>query len=185
MANTKKLIFAAMCVALGVVLPIAFHSVPQGGMVFLPMHIPVLLCGMICGWPYGLACGVLTPVISFAATGMPNAANLPGMLFELAVYGLTSGLLMKFVRTGRMAADIYISLACAMLLGRLTAGLLNGLIFRAGQYSLEMWTGVSFVTALPGIAIQLVLLPLVVIALERAKVVPKRYPQNAVQTQTK
>ena len=60
MTQTKRLVLAALCVALGVVLPVAFHSVANAGSIFLPMHIPVLLCGIICGWPYGLACGVLT-----------------------------------------------------------------------------------------------------------------------------
>ena len=95
MSQVKRLIFAGLCVALGVVLPIALHSVANAGSIFLPMHIPVLLCGLICGWPYGLACGVLAPILSHLITGMPPAAILPGMLFELAVYGLVSGLMMK------------------------------------------------------------------------------------------
>lgn len=64
---TRKLVMAAMCAALGVVLPQAFHMVPNAGSVLLPMHIPVLLCGLACGWPYGLACGILAPLLSSLA----------------------------------------------------------------------------------------------------------------------
>lgn len=81
-SSTRRLVMAALCVALGVVLPMAFHSVPRGGSIFLPMHIPVLLCGLACGWPYGLACGVLAPLCSSLITGMPPAAYLPSMLCE-------------------------------------------------------------------------------------------------------
>lgn len=162
------LVFAALCTAIGIVLPLAFHSLPNGGAVFLPMHLPVLLCGLAAGSVYGAICGVLTPLLSFVITGMPNGAVLPGMLCELAVYGIVTGLLLRIVRTGRKAADVWIALIGAMLCGRVVSGLLNGLIFRAGDYSLRLWVTVSFVTALPGIAIQLILLPLLVLALERA-----------------
>ncbi len=169
--QVRKLVFAGLCVAIGIVLPLAFHSVPQGGMIFLPMHIPVLLCGMAAGPVYGLLCGVLTPALSALMTGMPGAAVLPGMLCELAVYGLISGLLLKFVHTKSRAANVWIALIGAMICGRIVSGLLNALIFRAGQYSMQIWVTASFVTALPGIAIQLIVVPLLVLALERAKLV--------------
>ena len=159
----------AMLIALGVVLPIAFHSVPGGGGIFLPMHIPVLLCGLICGFPYGLLSGVLTPLVSSMLTGMPPAAYLPGMLCELAVYGLVSALLIRTVRTKSFYANIYISLIGAMLAGRVVYGILNSLIFSAGKYSLQMWLTSAFVTALPGILAQLILIPLIMIALRKAK----------------
>lgn len=173
MNNTKRMILSALLVAMGVVLPMAFHSIPNAGSVFLPMHIPVLLCGLICGWPYGLACGVLAPLLSSLMTGMPPAAILPGMLCELAVYGLVSGLLLKVIHTQHTIVDLYASLLGAMISGRLVAGVLNALIFRAGSYSLAMWTTASFVTALPGIAIQLVLIPLLVMALQRAGLIKR------------
>lgn len=180
MSQVKCLIFAGLCVALGVVLPIALHSVANAGSIFLPMHIPVLLCGLICGWPYGLACGVLAPILSHLITGMPPAAILPGMLFELAVYGLVSGLMMKYIRTGKNLWDIILSLVVAMLLGRVTYGIMNALLFKAGEYSLSVWLSAAFVTGLPGVAIQVVLIPALILALEKAKILPKRYPGAAV-----
>lgn len=136
MSNTKRMILTALFVALGVVLPMAFHSIPNAGSIFLPMHIPVLLCGLICGWAYGLGCGVLAPLLSSLMTGMPPAAILPGMLCELAVYGLVSGLLLKVIHTKRTIVDLYLALIGAMIAGRLVSGALNALIFRAGSYSL-------------------------------------------------
>ena len=72
--NAKNLAFCALCIALCVVLPMAFHAIANAGMIFLPMHIPVLLCGLACGWPYGLICGVLGPLLSGVLTGMPGPA---------------------------------------------------------------------------------------------------------------
>lgn len=171
MTKTKRLIFAGLCVALGVVLPVAFHSVANAGSILLPMHIPVLLCGLVCGWPFGLACGALTPLLSSLFTGMPPAAMLPSMIAELAVYGLVSGLLMQKIKTGKLPLDLYLSLITAMLAGRLVFGLLNALIFRAGSYSLPLWLTASFVTALPGIIIQLTVLPVLVLALQKTKLI--------------
>ncbi|MEG2286998.1 MAG: ECF transporter S component, partial [Ruthenibacterium sp.] len=157
--RTKKLVLAALCVALGMILPMAFHAVPNAGGIFLPMHIPVLLCGLVCGWQYGLACGVLAPLLSSLITGMPPAAFLPGMLCELAVYGLVSGLLLYYVHTGHTTADLYLALIGAMLAGRFTYGVLNAAIFRAGAYSMQLWLTAAFVTGLPGILVQLLFLP--------------------------
>ena len=171
MSNTKRLILAGLCVALGIVLPIAFHSIANAGSILLPMHIPVLLCGLLCGWPYGLACGVLAPLLSSLITGMPPMAFLPSMLCELAVYGFVSGLLMRYVKTGKLLADLYISLVGAMLLGRLVLGLLNAVLFRAGEYSVALWTTSASVTALPGIVIQLAVIPVLVFALKKSNLI--------------
>lgn len=168
---TKKLVTAALCAALGVVLPMAFHFVPNAGSVLLPMHIPVLLCGLACGWPYGLACGILAPLLSSLLTGMPPAAYLPSMLCELAAYGLISGLMAQFVRPKNRVAGVYVQLVGAMLVGRVVYGLVNALIFRAGAYSFEIFFTAAFVTALPGIIIQLVFLPPILLLLEKARVI--------------
>ena len=82
-SNIKRMTLSALCVALCVVLPIAFHVIPNAGAVLLPMHIPVLLCGLVCGWQYGLLCGILGPLVSSVLTGMPPAAILPGISVQL------------------------------------------------------------------------------------------------------
>lgn len=174
MSYVKKLVLTAICAALCVVVPMVFHAVPNGGVIFLPMHIPVLLCGMMCGWQYGLLCGLAGPLLSSLITGMPPAAVLPAMMLECGVYGLSTGLMMRYVRTGKNLADLYISLTVSMVLGRVVSGIAKALIFAPGT-TLAGWATVSFVTGLPGIVIQLVLIPLLLTALERAKLIPKRY----------
>ena len=173
MTAVKRMVTAAICTALCVVLPIAFHVIPNAGSVLLPMHIPVLLCGLVCGWPYGLVCGLLGPFLS-SFTGMPPLSVLPGMMVECGTYGLVSGLMLKFVRTGHTVRDLYVSLVTAMILGRVISGIAKALIFSPGM-AFSAWITASFVTALPGIAIQLVFLPGVVCTLMKARVIPLRY----------
>lgn len=173
MSHTKKLVYTAVCTALCVVLPMAFHAFPNGGNIFLPMHIPVLLCGLSCSWQYGLLCGILGPVLSHLLNGMPPAAVLPSMTVECAVYGAASGILMALVHTKKPILDLYISQISAMLLGRVVAGLVKGLILAPGT-PLFAWVTTSFVTGLPGVVIQLLLLPAVVLALTKARLIPDR-----------
>lgn len=175
LSYVKKSIITAVCIALGVVLPMAFHAIPNAGNIYCPMHIPVLLCGLICGWSFGLLCGITTPILSSMLIQMPIIAYLPGMIIELAAYGLIAGVMMKIVHTKRVYADLYISLGVAIVAGRIIAGISQALIFAAGNYSMALWTTGYFVTAWPGILIQLALIPTIVFALERAKLIPPRY----------
>jgi len=178
MSTVKKSIITAVCIALCVVLPQAFHAIPNAGSIYLPMHIPVLLCGLICGWQYGLLCGLAGPLLSSLITGMPPTAYLPPMMIECAIYGCVSGLMMLIVHTKSTYADLYISLIVAMLCGRVIAGVCRALIFAPGEYSIAAWVGSYFVTALPGIVIQIVLLPSIVFALMKARLIPERYPKD-------
>ena len=159
-----------------VVLPQAFHAIPNAGSTYLPMHIPVILCGLICGWPFGLLCGLAGPALSTLFTGMPPVAYLPPMLVECAVYGLMAGLMMKVIRTGKIYVDLYASLIIAMLSGRIVAGLAKALIFAKGNITMGAWATSYFVTSLPGILIQIVLIPTIVFALMKARLIPLRYP---------
>ncbi len=161
--SSKKLVTAATCLALGVLLPIIFHSVPGFGPTFLPMHLPVLLCGMLTNWQLGLLCGVATPLLSSLMTGMPPfpVIGLP-MCFELATYGIVIALLVK--RNAQLA------LVSAMVAGRVVSALAQLLIWGLGgkAFALPAFLTASFVTALPGIAIQLALLPLLYAALAKS-----------------
>ena len=173
-SNIKRMTLTALCIALCVVVPMAFHVIPNAGQVMLPMHIPVLLCGLVCGWQYGLLCGILGPLVSSVLTGMPPAAMLPGMMVECGMYGCVGGLMMEYIHTGSLYADLYISLPVAMLMGRVISGIVKALILTPGL-SFTAWATASFVTALPGISIQLILLPTLVVALTRASLIPGRY----------
>ena len=169
--NIRNLVLAALFIAVGIVLPMALHSVPNAGRVFLPMHIPILLCGLLCGFPYGLACGIITPILSHLLTGMPPTAMLPAMICELAAYGTVSSLLMRYVKTNNLYANLYIALVGAMLSGRIFYGILNSLIFNAGAYSMQIWLSAAFVTALPGVIIQIAIIPAIIIVLQKAKLI--------------
>lgn len=175
MSSVKLSIITAASIALCVVLPMAFHSIQNAGSIFLPMHIPVLLCGLICGPFFGLLCGLAGPLLSHLFTGMPPIAMLPIMMIELAVYGLVTGGMMKLVRTKKFLPDLYVSLIVAMILGRITAGVARALIFSPGAYSMAVWTTGYFITAWPGIVIQIVLIPVIIFALMKAKLIPERY----------
>lgn len=170
MSHIKKEVITAVCIALCVVLPMAFHTIPNAGKIFCPMHIPVLLCGLVCGWPYGLLCGIAGPVLSCMILQMPPIALLPSMMIELSVYGMVTGLMMCLVHTGKFLADIYISLGVSMLAGRLAAGAAQALIFNLGQYSLALWVTSYFISAWPGLVLQIVLIPTIMAALKKARI---------------
>ena len=161
-STTKKLVSCALCIAIGVLLPMAFHVIPNAGSIFLPMHIPVLICGLFCGTPYGLACGMITPFLSSMTTGMPPAMILPQMMIELAVYGLVTGLCEKHIILKHEISKLYMSLIIAMLAGRIMNGLINTFVLSTQGYTLSIFMTASFVTCLPGIIIQLIVVPILV-----------------------
>lgn len=167
----KKLATTGVCTALCVVLPMAFHTIPNGGSIFSPMHIPVLLCGLLCGFPYGLFCGLAGPLLSSLITGMPPVAYLPPMFVELAVYGLVTGIMMMLLRTKHTILNIYVSLITAMLLGRVIAGIAKALFFTPTGYGIRIWISAYFITAWPGIVAHLILVPILVLALRKAGLV--------------
>lgn len=175
MNSIRKSIATALMIALCVVLPMAFHAIPNGGTLFSPMHLPVLIAGIIAGPLYGLFCGIAGPVLSFLITGMPGAAYLPVMMIELGIYGLVTGLMMHFVKTGKTIADLYISLVAAMLSGRVITGICRALIFAKGKYSVAAWAAGYFVSCWPAIVIQLILIPMLYLALEKAGLTERRY----------
>lgn len=179
MSQVKRLCICAVCIALCYVLPIAFHSVGLGS-VLSPMHIPVLLCGLLCGGGYGLLCGLTGPVLSALVGSMPPLAMLPRMIPELCAYGLATGLCMKWIHTRKAVADVYISLFVAMLFGRIVGGVASAIYFTVttGSYSLLLWATGYFAESLPGIVAHLVLVPVLVFTLQKARVIPARYPKE-------
>ena len=113
-AKTYKLVLAALFLALCLVLPIVTGGIPAIGNMLLPMHIPVLLCGLVCGWQYGLVIGFVAPLLRSALFGMPPLYPIAlAMAFELAAYGLVIGLV--YARLARRGvAALYGSLLAAM-----------------------------------------------------------------------
>ena len=180
MSTVKKACICAICAAMCYVLPIAFHAVGLGG-VFCPMHLPVLLCGLLCGWPYGLFCGVAGPMLSCILSGMPTPAAMVYMVPELCVYGLAAGLGMRWIHTGKTVQDLYAALIPALVLGRIVGGVVQAAVYlsSARSYSIAIWASAYVVGTLPGVAVQLIVLPSLVWALTRARLIPARYPAES------
>ena len=182
--DVKKSVITALFISLCVVLPLSFHMVQISGSVFCPMHIPVLLCGLICGWKFGMICGLTGPLLSFLLTGMPSAASLLSMTVELATYGLVAGLMMAVIHTKRTYADLYVALIIAMFAGRIAAGVMRALTFSffsaaaAEVFSVSVWTTSYFITSFPGIVIHLIIIPTIVFALIKARLIANRYPES-------
>jgi thiamine transporter ThiT len=171
--NTKirRLIEASMCLAVGLVLPFITGQIPAIAKVISPMHIPVLICGLAVGWPYGLVVGLVTPLLRSLLFGMPALfPNAVSMAFELAAYGLVSGLVCAAFPEKNLKS-VYISLVAAMLAGRVVMGLVNAVLYRflGTPYGFREFFAAGFVNALPGIIIHLLLIPPIVLAIEKAR----------------
>ena len=175
--NVKNLTAAAVCLMLCMVLPFLTGQIPQFGMALAPMHVPVLLCGFIAGPAYAMIVGLIAPLLRMMTLGMPMPFMAVTMCFELAAYGLISGLLYKLLP--KKIVFVYVSLVVAMLLGRIVWGvatwqLASAAIFPAlpmgwQQFGWSEFFAAAFVSAVPGIIAHIVIVPLVVIALQKAK----------------
>ncbi len=159
MKKTKNLTYGALFIVLGLLMPMVFHAFNMGGQIFLPMHIPVLLAGLILDPLYALAVGIITPILSSILTSMPPLMPmLPIMVFELGTYALTASLLKK-----RAKQNDIIALIAAMVLGRIVAGIV--VYFMVALFSVKLpaphiFISTGVVTGLPGIAVQLVIIPI-------------------------
>lgn len=164
--KTRNLVFAGVLTAIGVAMPSVFHIFGMAGSVFLPMHIPVLLCGVICGPMLGGLSGLLIPFLCGMITGMPPLFPVATyMACELIAYGVIIGLMYK-------KTNIFISLISAMIGGRIVLGIAQTLCMGiAGKpFMFSTFITGAFITALPGIIIQLVLIPIIITLLKKAKV---------------
>ncbi len=165
--GAKELVLAALFTAAGVILPIVFHWFGMAGFIFLPMHIPVLLCGYICGSRYGAACGVLVTVLSSLFTGMPPMYPIGvTMIFELLAYGALAGYTYKLWKSKPWG--IFASLISTMIGGRIVLALVNWALWGMFGFNItaEAFLMGTFVTALPGIIIQLIAVPVIMLTIK-------------------
>ena len=167
MKNTKRLTMTAMMLALGLVLPPVIRMIPNGGVLFSPMHISPLLTGPVIGPIEGIIVGVLSPILNHLLYGMPQGSSLIGMCFELPVYGFVTGMFMHFLKMNNDKVKVYTSLVIAMIIGRVVGGIVQSIIL-GGNYTIQMWATAYFVSTLPAIIIHLILIPVVYFALEKA-----------------
>lgn len=170
--SAQTMVTAAMMLALGYVLPFFTGQIPQIGQMLCPMHLPVLLCGFLCGWQYGALVGFFLPLLRCFLLGAPPFYTAMAMAFELAAYGFLSGFLYARSRWQCVVA-LYRCLLAAMLGGRVVWAaarvLLSGVSGQA--FTWQMFLSGAFLTAIPGIVLQLVLIPVVMVALDRAGLV--------------
>lgn len=158
-----RLTLSAMFVAMGMVLPFFTGQIQVIGNMLLPMHLPVFLCGLICGWQYGGAIGFILPLLRSLTLGMPPIfPDAVGMACELAVYGLAVGLIYSRLRKQNVFG-VYASLIPAMILGRIAWGIARAVLLAigGGVFTWKLFVAGAFVNAVPGIVLQLVLVPAV------------------------
>ncbi len=183
MKNKKieKLVLAAMFLALGMVLPFFTGQIPQIGKMLLPMHIPVLLCGLICGWNYGMAVGFVLPLLRSAVFTMPVMfPTAVGMAAELMTYGGVIGFLYAHSRW-QCIVSLYRCLIAAMVSGRVVWGFAQLFLLGIGAegFTLQAFLAGALLNAIPGIVVQLVLVPAVMLALHKTGLVPFRKAEKA------
>lgn len=165
-----KMILAALFLALAYVMPFLTGQIPEIGSMLCPMHIPVLLCGFICGWQWGLVVGFVAPLFrSLILTMPPLFPTAVCMAFELAAYGALAGILYK--KFPRKKLCIYVSLLISMLVGRLVWGIAMFVCFgiKGGSFTLTAFLAGAFTNAVPGITVQILLIPIIVMLLENTK----------------
>lgn len=166
----RKMVFAAVFVALGFFLPFLTGQIPNVGSALSPMHIPVLLCGFVCGWKWGLVVGVLTPLLRSVTLGMPPMMpTAVAMAFELAAYGCASGLLYRMLP--KKPLQVYVALITSMLVGRAVWGIAAFCLYTAlgRAFTWEIFAAGAFVNAVPGIILHIVVIPPIVLAMRKAK----------------
>ena len=168
MKNVHKLTLSAMFLALAFVMPFLTGQIPQIGSMLCPMHIPVLLCGFFCGAPFGLLVGFIAPLLRSFVLGMPPMFPTAFcMAFELAAYGFVTGWLHS--KLPKKKTSVYISLLCAMIIGRLIWGtvMFCCMGFDPAKFGFAAFMSGAVLNAVPGIVLQIVLIPVLVIALEK------------------
>lgn len=164
--KSMRITFGAMCLALAILLPQVFHlfGMQQAGMIFLPMHLPVLLGGMLLGPVYGLFLGIFAPLISMVLTGMPGAERVVFMIVELAAYGAVAGICFHQLHMSEKPLGSLYALVIAMIAGRVinAVGLLLGGAVMGVPLGGFATVAASVVTGLPGIALQFIFVPVLV-----------------------
>ena len=167
--QVRKMTYAALYLAIAMVLPFVTGQIPEIGAMLSPMHIPVLLCGFMCGWPWGLAVGFIAPLLRSVVFGMP--VMFPGavaMAFELATYGCISGLLYHLLP--KKAWCTYAVLVISMIAGRIVWGIARLILagLSGGSFTWALFIAGAVTNAIPGLILHLALIPVLVIAMNRA-----------------
>ncbi len=166
--KTRNLVLSGLFIALGYIMPFFTMQVPTFGSMLCPMHIPVLLCGFLCGAPYGAIVGFVTPLLRSVIAGMPPLyPTALAMSLELATYGFLAGVLYKMLP--KKSLFVYIDLILAMVGGRIVWGIVSSILYgmKGNAFTLAVFLNGAFINAIPGIIVQIILIPVIVLALQR------------------
>ena len=173
--KVRKITYAALYLTLALLLPLVTGQIPEIGAMLCPMHIPALLCGFMCGWPWGLAVGFVAPLLRSVLFGMPVMfPTAIAMAFELAVYGGMAGVL--YDALPRRKWCVYMALVLSMIAGRVVWGIVQAILvgLTGSRFTWSLFIAGAVVNAVPGIVMQIVLIPVIVVAMERAGLSLKR-----------
>lgn len=165
----RKLTYSALFLAIAMVLPFITGQIPEIGAMLSPMHIPALLCGFMCGWPWGLTVGLIAPLLRSVLFGMPALfPTAVAMSFELAVYGGLSGLLYSLLPKRKWT--VWLALIISMIAGRVVWGVVRVILagLSGSEFTWALFIAGAITNAIPGIIMHLILIPILVIVMERA-----------------
>ena len=183
--SIKNLTLTAMFLAIGMILPLFTGQIQLIGNMLLPMHIPVFLCALICGWQYGLPMAFVLPLMRSMIFGMPPIyPTAISMAFELATYAFVAGFLYQRSRW-KCTKSLYKSMIIAMICGRLVWGIAQAILLgiKGTAFTLQMFMAGALINAIPGIILQLILIPAVMVALHKAKLVPFSKESGELRTE--
>ena len=166
------LVYAAVCLALCMVLPFLTGQIPEVGSMLCPLHIPVLLAGFLCGPLWAMGVGFIAPALRYLLFGMPPIlpAGVP-MMFELLAYGLVVGLLYRALP--KKPGHVYTSLIGGMIAGRVIWGIAALIVYGAMSkpFTWTVFFAGAVVNAIPGIILHIILIPVLVFALQKANII--------------
>lgn len=165
--STFKMILSSFFLVLAIILPFFTGQIPEIGQMLCPLHIPILLCGFICGWKYGLLTGFIAPLLRSLIFGAPPLyPSALAMAFELAIYGLMTGILYYLLPKNKI--NIYLSLISSMIIGRIVWGFSMFILLevKGGTFTFSSFMAGALINAIPGIIIQIILIPFIIMIVE-------------------
>lgn len=166
-AIVKKTVLCAACTALCVALSAAFLALPGGGRLYRALYVPIIMCALVCGWKWGIACSVTGLLMSVLMVGSPSVALIPIAFAECVVYALISGNMIRIIKSERTRERCTASLALALPAGVIAGGFTGAFIYSEGIAAVASWVIVYFAAGLPALVIELVLIPSLYCALEQ------------------
>lgn len=175
-----NIVLSAMFLAIALILPFLTGQIKEFGSMLLPMHIPVMLCGLVCGWQYGLTIGLIAPILRSALFAMPVMfPSAISMAFELATYGFVIGILFQKARW-KCIKSLYRCLIISMVAGRVVWGIVQCILLGLGEngFTISMFVTGAITKAIPGVILQLMLIPTVMLMLGKTHLVHIKHDKD-------